>query len=117
MGYGRKWKPSASQKIEYAEKMREAEEQFSFIKSSYPIRKGCFVEWVDKSTNEIYCGTVINSSYGFKTMQHTYTILIKDGTKKLVKGRNLYDRLLKHDAGDIAKDPTNQLNTKKERKE
>lgn len=117
MGYGRKWKPSASQKIEYAEKMRETEEQFSFIKSSYPIRKGCFVEWVDKSTNEIYCGTVINSSYGFKTMQHTYTILIKDGTKKLVKGRNLYDRLLKHDAGDIAKDPTNQLNTKKERKE
>lgn len=114
MAYGRKWKPNASQKIAYAEKMKEAEEQFSFIRSSHPIRQGCFVEWVDKTTNEVFSGTVSNSSYGFKTMQHTYTILREDGTKKMVKGRNLYDRLLKHDAGDIAKDSENPLN-KKER--
>lgn len=35
-------------------------------------------------------GTIINDSYGAKKQQHTFTIKLKDGSKKLIKGRNLY---------------------------
>lgn len=45
---------------------------------------------------EQYEGRVIKHSYGAKTGQHTFTILLSDGTKKMVKGRNLYPNLLEH---------------------
>lgn len=111
MGF-RRWKPSKAQRQAYAEKMREAEEIFTFIRSDFPIREGCFVKWADKSSNKIFEGDVIKSSYGSKTGQHTFTILLENGCKKLVKGRNLYDRLLKHEAGHIAKDENHPLNNR-----
>lgn len=43
-----------------------------------------------------YSGTVVKHSYGEKTHQHTFTILLVDGTKKLVKGRNLYPNITNH---------------------
>lgn len=108
MAFSKKWKPTAEQKRAYAEKMRESEEKFIFINSPYPIRLGCKVEYVDKSTNNIIVGEVIKSSYGAKTGQHTFTILDETGVKILVKGRNIYDRLLKHEAGEIAKNWNNR---------
>jgi hypothetical protein len=41
-------------------------------------------------------GTVVKHSYGADKGQHTFTILLDDGTKKLVKGRNLYPNLVEH---------------------
>ena len=114
MAYGRRWKPNKAQRQAYAEKMREAEETFDFVKSSYPIRQGCKVKWADKSTNDVFIGEVVTSSYGAKTGQHTFTILLSNGEKKRVKGRNLYDRLLAHEAGEIAKDENHPLNQRKE---
>ena len=43
-----------------------------------------------------YAGKVVKHSYGAKTEQHTFTILLNDGTKKLVKGRNLYPNVTRH---------------------
>ena len=41
-------------------------------------------------------GVVVRHSYGTSTGQHTFTVLLDDGTKKLVKGRNLYPNLVEH---------------------
>jgi hypothetical protein len=41
-------------------------------------------------------GTVLRHSYGELTGQHTFTVLLTDGSKKQVKGRNLYPNLIKH---------------------
>jgi len=35
-------------------------------------------------------GIVVSESYGAKKGQHTFTILLTDGTKLRIKGRNLY---------------------------
>ena len=43
-----------------------------------------------------YSGTILKHSYGDKTNQHTFTVLLVDGSKKLVKGRNLYPNVTKH---------------------
>lgn len=43
-----------------------------------------------------YAGTVCRHSYGEKTGQHTFTVLLADGTKKMVKGRNLYPNITRH---------------------
>lgn len=43
-----------------------------------------------------YSGVVIKHSYGKDKGQHTFTVLLDDGTKKLVKGRNLYPNLIEH---------------------
>ncbi len=112
MGFSRRWKPNAAERKAYAEKMKEAEDKFTLHSSPYPIREECKVKWVDKSTNEIFEGIVSTSSYGAKTGQHTFTILLEDGSKKRVKGRNLYDRLLSHEAGAIAKDSEHPLNNR-----
>lgn len=47
--------------------------------------------------NEKFAGTVAKHSYGEQTGQHTFTINLIGGGKKLVKGRNLYPNLTKHD--------------------
>lgn len=108
MAFSRRWKPNAEQRKAYAKKMREAEETFTFVRNEFPIRVGCKVEYVDKSTNRIIKGEVVTSSYGAKTGQHTFTILEEDGDKVKVKGRNIYDRLLKHEAGEIARNWNNE---------
>ena len=41
-------------------------------------------------------GTILRHSYG-RTGQHTFTIELKDGEKKLVKGRNLYPNIVSHE--------------------
>ena len=56
-----------------------------------------------------FSGVVVKHSYGEKTGQHTFTIQLDDGTKKLVKGRNLYPNLVEHivatDSPDRQQDP------------
>lgn len=39
---------------------------------------------------ELVCGEIIAESYGADKSQHTFTILLESGTKRLIKGRNLY---------------------------
>jgi hypothetical protein len=92
-----RWKPNKAQKAAYAEKMKEAEKKFTFIQSNGPIRIGCYVKYVDKSTNEVIEGFVLSSHYGARTGQHTFNV-----GGKLVKGRNLYDRLLEHQPGELS---------------
>jgi len=102
---GFRWKPSASERNRYREAMQEAE-KYSFIGSCGPIRTGDVIEWVDKMTCTHLAGVVLRHSYGDEQGQHTFTIGLDEpsctllgvrGGKKLVKGRNLYDRLLAHE--------------------
>lgn len=46
-----------------------------------------------------YIGIIEKDSYGSKTGQHTFTILLESGDKKLVKGRNLYPNILSYEPG------------------
>jgi hypothetical protein len=39
---------------------------------------------------ETIIGKIVNDSYGAAKQQHTFTILLDDGTKICVKGRNVY---------------------------
>lgn len=39
---------------------------------------------------EIISGQIISESYGQKKQQHTFTLLLADGRKTRIKGRNLY---------------------------
>lgn len=110
MSFRKRWKPNKAQREAYAKKMQEAEEKYTFISSPYPIRVGCMVEWVDKSTCSVYKGEVRISTYGSDN-QHTFTIDTDRGTK-CVKGRNLYSRLLRHSPGEIAKDVEHPLNNR-----
>lgn len=71
------------------------------------IRTGDKVVWLSpiwagsgrkyKKVGEVQLsGTVVRHSYGPKTGQHTFSILLIDGTNKLVKGRHLYPNLISH---------------------
>lgn len=53
---------------------------------------------------ERYSGKVLKHSYGEKTGQHTFTVLLDGGGKKLVKGRNLYPNLVQHVIDENSKD-------------
>lgn len=39
---------------------------------------------------EVITGTIVADSYGKAKQQHTFTLLLADGSKMLIKGRNLY---------------------------
>jgi len=82
----------------YKAAMKESD-KYAFVASSGPIRTGDALEWVDKLTCERLAGTVIRHSYGEAMGQHTFTIGLHGGGTKLVKGRNLYDRILSHQKG------------------
>lgn len=90
-----RWKPNAAQRERYKAALKESE-KYTFVESSGPIRTGDTLDWVDKMTCERLAGTVIRHSYGEATGQHTFTIGLHGGGTKLVKGRNLYDRILYH---------------------
>jgi len=90
-----RWKPNAAQRERYRAALKESE-KYTFVASSGPIRTGDTLDWVDKMTCERLAGTVIKHSYGEATGQHTFTIGLHGGGTKLVKGRNLYDRILSH---------------------
>ncbi|WP_395076809.1 hypothetical protein [Flavobacterium sp.] len=93
-----KWKPNAAQKIEFAERMRE-KEKLPIINPAGAIRTGCKVEFYSTNIGDILKGEVVKHSYGAERNQHTFTILLFNGEKKLVKGRNLYPNLLSHVQG------------------
>lgn len=99
MGY--RWKPNASQRAEYAAKCREKESLPTFT-TSYAIRVGCYVEYYSINHGFTISGNVVNSSYGADRGQHTFTIDTGQGLQ-LVKGRNLYQNILKHIQGEVSK--------------
>jgi hypothetical protein len=95
-----RWKPNKSQRTAYANAMNIAAQQFDFIQPHGAIRNGCAISWVDKSTATEFSGVVVHNSYGELTGQHTFTVLLDDGsTKKRIMGRNLYARLTAHVQG------------------
>ncbi|MCK4813833.1 MAG: hypothetical protein KAT14_07840 [Candidatus Marinimicrobia bacterium] len=69
------------------------------IESKGSLREGCYVEYIDKSTNRIVKGKIIASLNGALNGtdkgQHIFNV---DG--KLVKGHDIYDRLLVHIPGE-----------------
>ena len=95
---GRRFKLSKTKAREFARRMSEQEAEHNFIDSNGPLREGCYVKFVRKSDGSIISGIIETSSYGAKRGQHTFNI---NGV--LVKGRNLYDRLLEHIPGEISK--------------
>lgn len=99
MGY--RWKPNASQKREYIERIKEKETLNTFT-TNKAIRNGCFIKFYSLSKGRVIEGKVIKESYGEKTGQHTFTIEEND-QKIIVKGRNLYPNLLEHIQGEISK--------------
>ena len=63
------------------------------IKVSEPVFIGSYPN-AKYSHHKEYIGTIIKESYGKKTGQHTFTILLDDGSKILRKGRNIYPNLI-----------------------
>lgn len=91
-----KWKPNANQRAAYAAAMHDAE-AYCFIHSPHPIRTGDTVEWFDVNSAALLSGVVLRHSYGAERGQHTFSIQISTkGSLKLVKGRNLYPKLTRH---------------------
>ena len=99
MGY--RWKPNAAQKAAYIEKCKE-KESLPIISPRGAIREGCVVEFYNLTKGIVMSGPVVKSSYGREKGQHTFTIETSEG-KIMVKGRNLYPNLLKHEQGEISK--------------
>lgn len=97
-----RWKPNASQKREYIEKLKEKESLNTFT-TNKAIRNGCFLKFYSISKGKVIEGNVVKESYGEKTRQHTFTIEECDGSKVIVKGRNLYSNILEHIQGEISK--------------
>ncbi len=54
-----------------------------------------------------FSGKIIKHSYGHDRGQHTFTILLDNGKKKLVKGRNLYPNIIEHVADANSPDRIN----------
>lgn len=72
-----------------------------YVEFTLPIFKGgSYFRGRFKGSKKVgeqdYAGTVCKHSYGQKSGQHTFTILLEDGSKKLVKGRNLYPNITRH---------------------
>ncbi len=106
---GYRWKPNASQKAEYKARMQEKESLPTFT-TSHAIRNGCIVEFYSVSKGKKIKGEVVKNTYGAKTNQHTFTIQENDGTKHLVKGRNLYPNIISHVQGNESKNLNKSLN-------
>lgn len=96
MGY--RWKPSASQRAEYAAKCRERDLVGTHTTNA-AIRVGCKVKYYSLNKGGIIEGKVVTSSYGADKGQHTFTIQTKLGEKIMVKGRNLYPNIIEHVQG------------------
>jgi hypothetical protein len=97
-----RWKPNASQRAEYKERMtqREAVKETERINGTvHAIRKGCKVRYFSTGGHGIVEGEVVTSSYGRETNQHTFTVQDEKGTKFKVKGRNLYPNIIWHVQG------------------
>ena len=107
----RRWRPSKSSAREYAELQEKIRDQFTFIQTDYPIRKGCWVKWVNHTDGVVLSGYVNKSTYR-SDGQHSFSIRLDDGGFKTVMGRNLYQYLLEHKPGEIAKDPKHPLNNR-----
>jgi hypothetical protein len=90
-----KWRPSASQRAAYAASAREGG-QHTYIKTPYPIRTSDEVTYYDVAAGAVRDGVIEAHSYGADRGQHTFSVRLSDGSLRLIKGRNLYPRLLKH---------------------
>lgn len=97
--FRKKWKPNATQRAEFAERMRSIEQAKSEpLPPEYKICcTGNCVEgdeiafFNQNKEGERQFGKIIKESYGSAKQQHTFSILLDSGAKILIKGRNLYD--------------------------
>lgn len=97
MGFKYRWKPSASQKREYHERMVAIEEsKDKDIQAGYDINctGDCCVGDTIRFFNaakgsEPFYGNIISESYGEAKQQHTFIIETVTG-RIFIKGRNLY---------------------------
>ncbi len=64
---------------------------------------------------ELIEGAIISESYGQTTSQHTFTILLKNGDKTRIKGRNLYKNGIWRKPWENEKERDIALNEKHER--
>lgn len=101
MPFRRRWQPNATQRAEYAAKMRAIEAaKAERILPGYIINctgdccTGDEIAFFNagKSGERLY-GTIVNDSYGADKQQHTFTIY-SDGQRMLIKGRNLYANMV-----------------------
>lgn len=93
-----RWKPNASQKSEYAAKMKAKESEPTHT-TSYAIRTGCKLVFFSVKTGKRETGEVLRDSYGSNKGHHTFSILTKDSGLILIKGRNLYPNIIEHIQG------------------
>jgi hypothetical protein len=93
-----KWKPNAAQKADYIAKLQERSKHAT-LTTTRAIRTGCKVEFFSANTGKAEAGTIVAHSYGADRGQHTFTILLTNGLKHFVKGRNLYPNIIKHEPG------------------
>ena len=81
-----------------------------YVKFSLPIFtggrffRGRYQGGSQYAGQEEHEGIIHKHSYGGSNGQHTFTILKKDGSKKLVTGRNLYPNLITHKVDPQSKD-------------
>ena len=98
MSYRHVWKPNASQRKEYAERMRSIERAnvSNNLLPGYTICctgdccRGDEVAFFNpgKSAERLY-GVIISENYGKAKQQHTFTIDV-GGERMFIKGRNFY---------------------------
>lgn len=67
------------------------------------------------SHNETVEAKIISESYGKEKQQHTFTLLLSDNSKLLIKGRNLYRNGLKRKKWNDESERENVLNEKHDR--
>lgn len=104
MPFKRRWKPNAAQRAEYRQRMLDIESAKSTTDNrlkDYPFN--CTGDCVtgdeitffspNKSSERLF-GKIISDSYGTDKQQHTFTIELEDGSKTLIKGRNLYKNMV-----------------------
>ena len=100
-----RYRPNAAERRLYSESMRRIDEEYPKRGTPYAIRTGCQVDFVRPDGEggiEVISGVVAAHSYGAGTGQHTFTIAEPDGSKRMVKGRNLYPNVIKHEPGEAS---------------
>lgn len=98
MAFKYRWKPNASQRRAYHEKMVAIEKAKDkpppdeyVVGCTGDCCKGDEIAFFNagKSGERLF-GTIVNESYGAAKYQHTFTIEVDGADNMLIKGRNLY---------------------------
>lgn len=97
--FRKKWKPNASQRAEFRERMEALKEavtervppEYSIPCSGDCVKGDSIAFFHPNKASERMYGVITAESYGAEKQQHTFTIELLHGGKTMIKGRNLYD--------------------------